>query len=105
MGLNAMYEKSLSQGTHPEELKQILTWLAFSERPMFIEEIADVVIVDLLSNDVPVYNPDLQLFAPSDILDLCSGFVTLMPRGEYALGYKYSKISSSFEKSQGNSYL
>ncbi|KAF7982446.1 hypothetical protein HWV62_28591 [Athelia sp. TMB] len=81
--LSGMYERSLSCNTHPRDLKQILIWLAFSARPLTIEELAEVVTVDFsMSNDIPAYNADLQYFSPTDILAFCTGFVTFLPTGE-----------------------
>ena len=77
-----MYERSLSRSANPKELKQLLVWLAFSIRPLRVEELAEVIAIDFLSKDMPTYDPDLRYFVPTDVLDLCAGFVTLIPDGE-----------------------
>ncbi|KZP03973.1 hypothetical protein FIBSPDRAFT_657023, partial [Athelia psychrophila] len=74
--LEGMYEKSLLKSPHPQDLKRFLMWLAFSSRPLESEELTDVVSVDLSSNDLPSYDPDLRYFGPPDMLITCSSFVT-----------------------------
>ena len=77
--LDGMYERSLSRSTNPDDLKQLLVWLAFSIRPLAIEELAEVITIDFSSSSTPTYNSDLRYFAPTDVLNLCSGFVTFIP--------------------------
>ncbi|KAF7974283.1 hypothetical protein HWV62_13088 [Athelia sp. TMB] len=80
--LDEMYERSLSRSANRHELKQLLIWLAFSVRHLRLEELADVTAIDFSSNDTPTYDPDLLYFSPMHVLDLCAGFVTLIPIGE-----------------------
>ena len=81
--LSGMYERSLSCSTNPRDLKQILVWLAFSSRPLTLQELAEVVTIDFsTSNDMPTYNSDLLFFSTTDILAFCTGFVTFLPSGK-----------------------
>ncbi|KAF7976145.1 hypothetical protein HWV62_7451 [Athelia sp. TMB] len=77
--LDGMYERSLSQSANPRDLKQLLVWLAFSARPLSVEELADVIPVEFFPDGPSLYNPDLRYFDSTDVLDLCSGFVTFVP--------------------------
>ena len=76
--LEGMYERNLSCSTNPDDLKKFLVWLAFSVRPLRIEELADAIAIDHLSSDRPTYDSDLRYFAPTDILDSCAGFITFI---------------------------
>ncbi|KAF7986998.1 hypothetical protein HWV62_79 [Athelia sp. TMB] len=80
--LDGMYERSLSRSANPHELKQLLIWLAFSMRPLQLQELAEVTAIDLSSPDTPAYDPDLRYFSPIHVLDICAGFVTFIPAGE-----------------------
>ena len=83
--LDGMYERSLSRSAHPNDLRQLLVWLAFSLRPLHIEELAEVSAIDISSKDLPAYDPDLRYFVPTDVLDLCHDFVVLIPASECRL--------------------
>lgn len=89
-----MYERTLCHSANPNELKQLLTWLAFSVRHLLIEELAEIIVIDFSSKDAPAYNPDLQYFSPTDVLDLCAGFVTFIPaaKGELNCAYEVGLI-------------
>ncbi|KAF7973994.1 hypothetical protein HWV62_13605 [Athelia sp. TMB] len=77
--LDGMYERSLSRSANQHELKQLLIWLAFSVRHLLVEELAEVIAIDFSLKDTPAYDPDLRYFSPTDVLDLCAGFVTCVP--------------------------
>ena len=49
---------------------RILRWLAFSSRPLLVEEIAEVVAIDVDRN--PAFNSEEILEDPSDVLSICS---------------------------------
>ena len=51
-----------------------LQWLAFSARPMRLEEIAEAV--SMAGEDPPVYNPENRLSDPTDVVTICSSLVT-----------------------------
>ena len=54
---------------------RILQWLAFSVRPLHIEEVAEVVAIDVTRE--PVFNHDEVLVDPQEALEICSGLVTV----------------------------
>lgn len=58
------------------DANRFLYWLAFSKRPMSVEEIAAVVVVDLNSENGPSCDPNRQYFDPKDVLTACSSLVT-----------------------------
>ncbi|KAF7985911.1 hypothetical protein HWV62_43816 [Athelia sp. TMB] len=72
--LEGIYEKILARSKNPHELRQFLLWLAFSNRPLEVEELADVIAIDS-SADLPSYAEDLRYFCPTNTLVVCSGFV------------------------------
>ncbi|KAK2788575.1 hypothetical protein FQN53_003426 [Emmonsiellopsis sp. PD_33] len=54
---------------------RILTWLAFSARPLGLSEVAEVVAVDTDSG----FDPDGVLEDPMDVMAICSTLVTITP--------------------------
>ncbi|KAF9735101.1 hypothetical protein PMIN04_006527 [Paraphaeosphaeria minitans] len=54
---------------------RILQWLTFSERPMSVEEIAEVVALDAARD--PAFDRDEVLEDPLEVLNICSSLVTL----------------------------
>ena len=82
--LDAMYERNLSSSSRPLDLKKFLIWLAFSNRPLKAEELADVATVHFPSNGLPFYDPDLRYFGPKDMLAVCSMFIAEFD-GEFRL--------------------
>ncbi|KAF7980071.1 hypothetical protein HWV62_39860 [Athelia sp. TMB] len=76
MGLDGIYERSLSRCTNPRDLKQFLLWLAFSTRPLSENELVDVIAVDFSTRSIPSFDEDLRYFNPADMMSLCSGLVT-----------------------------
>src|SRR5579862_5175895 len=68
---------------YSENALKILQWLAWSARPLRIEEIAEIIAVDIEDN--PRFDPERRFPEPQDILILCSSLVTTTaegPRGE-----------------------
>lgn len=54
---------------------RILRWLAFSTRPLLVEEISQVVAIN--SERDPVFDRDEVLEDPQDALDICSSLITI----------------------------
>jgi hypothetical protein len=54
---------------------RILQWLAFSSRPLLVEEIAEVVAIDVERK--PAFNSEEVLEDPSEVLSICSSLVTI----------------------------
>jgi hypothetical protein len=55
-----------------DDAKRFLQWIAFSARPLSLEEIAEVVAVDFASEGGPVYDPERRYGNPRNILNVCS---------------------------------
>ncbi|KAK2747861.1 hypothetical protein FQN55_004738 [Onygenales sp. PD_40] len=58
---------------HSEYALRILTWLAFSARPLFLSEVAEVVAVDTDNG----LDPGGVLEDPMDVMAICSTLVTI----------------------------
>ena len=58
------------------DTKRFLQWLSFSARPMTLEEISEVVVVNFESQDGPEYTPERRYFNKRDVLKNFSGFIT-----------------------------
>jgi hypothetical protein len=59
-----------------EDAKRFLQWIAFSARPMSLEEIAEAVVVGFVSEDGPVYDPERRYKNSRNVLDVCSSLVS-----------------------------
>ncbi len=57
-----------------------LQWLAFSARPVYVEEVAEAMVVDL-DCELPRVEHDRALRDPHDLVDICSGLVRLSSSG------------------------
>lgn len=75
--LDDTYERILCaiDEDHTVQAQRILRWLAFSARPLFLGEIAEVVAMDPESD--PAFDRDEVLEDPFDALDICASLVTL----------------------------
>ena len=74
--LSATYARILNRvpDLYQAELRTILMLLAFSARPVTIQEVAEAAAVDLESGS---FSTDGRFATPFDILELCSSLVTL----------------------------
>ncbi|KZP17524.1 hypothetical protein FIBSPDRAFT_830542, partial [Athelia psychrophila] len=72
------YERLLlrARASKRDDLRRFLQWMAFSERPITLEELAEVVTVDFQASERPCYDPELRYMDIKDVLTICSGFVT-----------------------------
>lgn len=57
-----------------ENALKILQWLAYSARPLQIEEVAEVIAVDIECN--PRFDSEKRFQEPRDVLTICSSLVT-----------------------------
>ncbi|KFZ01827.1 hypothetical protein V501_09775 [Pseudogymnoascus sp. VKM F-4519 (FW-2642)] len=75
--LDATYDRILCaiNEEDSEYAVRILRWLAFSSRPLLLEEVSEVVAID--TNRDPMFNQDEVLEDPSDVLDICSSLITI----------------------------
>lgn len=74
--LDATYKRLFQESAHADDLVVLLQWLVFSESPMTVETLAEVLAVDFKGSGVPTYNPDMRYERPADILHICYGLVT-----------------------------
>jgi ankyrin repeat protein len=54
---------------------RILQWLTFSARPLFVEEVAEVVAINVVRE--PAFDHDEVLEDPLEVLNICSSLVTI----------------------------
>ncbi|KZP09386.1 hypothetical protein FIBSPDRAFT_938507, partial [Athelia psychrophila] len=73
--LEESYHHLLCNTSNREDLRTFLQWVAFSARPISLEELAEVITVDLQPGNQPCYDSDLQYLDPRDALTVCSGFI------------------------------
>ena len=59
---------------HSKDAFKILQWLAYSARPLRIDEVAEVIAVDIEGDSR--FDPENRLREPRDILTICSSLVT-----------------------------
>lgn len=64
---------------------RILQWLTFSARPLTLNEVAEVVAIDVARE--PAFHRDEVLTDSLDVLDICSGLVSIVEVDEH---YDYS---------------
>ena len=77
--LNEAYDRILKalDKKYLAHTKIFLQWLAFSVRPMTMEEIAETITIELDSNDGPSFNQRKRYIDPKDVLLRCgSGLVS-----------------------------
>ena len=74
--LDGTYARILSNidDEHCENAFRILQWLAYSARPLQIEELAEVITIDV--EDSPRFDSERRFPEPRDILTICSSLVT-----------------------------
>ncbi|KAF7965758.1 hypothetical protein HWV62_41994, partial [Athelia sp. TMB] len=75
-GLDEAYAKIFERSEHKKALIILLQWLVFSERPMTVEILAEVLAVDFHANAGPIYKPDMRCERPADIMRICYGLIT-----------------------------
>lgn len=75
--LDETYERILCaiEEVHSERALRILHWLAFSSRPLSLEEVAEVVAID--PSRRPMFDKDEVLEDPLDALNICSSLITI----------------------------
>jgi ankyrin repeat domain-containing protein 50 len=64
---------------HSDQALKIMQWLAFSARPVTLEEVGEALTVDL--DHGCMLEPDARLQDPHDILTICSSLVTVSSQG------------------------
>ena len=78
--LDETYERILSNidETHAEDAFKVLQWLAFSARPLELQEVAEATAITL--DDLPRFDPEDRLRHPTDILAICSSLISVSTR-------------------------
>ena len=71
---------------------RILRWLAFSTRPLLVEEISEVVAIDPERD--PAFDRQEALEDPLDVLNICSSLVTIAPLEQSFLQMKRGSVST-----------
>jgi ankyrin repeat protein len=76
--LDQTYERILGtiDGDYSPYALRILQWVAFSIRPLFIDEVAEVVAIDPKRD--PAFDCDEVLEDPLEVLNICSSLVTMV---------------------------
>lgn len=64
---------------------RILQWLTFSERPLTIEEVAEVAAIDVEGE--PIFDRDEVLIDPLEALAICSSLITVTGSAEKKINY------------------
>jgi len=80
-GLDATYNRMLDR-VDPEYEKQVasvLKWLAFSVRPLQLEELAEAFIMDLDTERPITFDESERLFTAEDVLTYLPGLVVKVP--------------------------
>ena len=75
--LDDTYERILCaiDEAHAVDAFKILQWLAFSTRPLELQELAEATAITL--DDLPKFDPEDRLRHPTDILAICSSLVSI----------------------------
>ncbi|KAI9881508.1 MAG: hypothetical protein M1830_000071 [Pleopsidium flavum] len=75
--LDATYDRILMNidNEFSKEVFMVLHWLAFSARPVRLEEVAEVFAIDL--NGHPRFRSDSRLLDPQGLPEICSALVTV----------------------------
>jgi len=60
---------------YKEDAHKILQWLAFSARPLSLDEVIEALAIDLDGNDNCYFNPNLKLIDSHAIFVICSSLI------------------------------
>ena len=90
--LDQTYERILSTISEDESeyAFRILQWLAFAVRPLSVEEVAEVVAIDVTR--VSAFDRDEVLEDPLEVLNICSGLVTMSTNSDDREGQSTRQI-------------
>ena len=77
-GLDDIYKRILKaiDGKYRADTLTFLQWLAFSRRPMKIQEVAEAITVDFDAEDGPIFTPIKRYTDPRDVTVRCSSLVS-----------------------------
>ena len=76
--LDKTYERILESihESHQKYAQKLLQWLSFSARPLQIKELAEVLVIDLVEEQL-IYDTKYRLRNPRDILAICSCLINI----------------------------
>ncbi|KAL2071840.1 hypothetical protein VTL71DRAFT_13075 [Oculimacula yallundae] len=79
-GLDTTYDRMFANIRKDDQIQvaRVLEWLSFSLRPLLLEEVAEIFILD--PNASIPFDTENRLVTPSAVLEFLSGFVTQVPR-------------------------
>lgn len=79
--MSEVYDRLLSSipEARKHEARQALQWMAVSERPLYLEEVAEAAMLELPGSNYSV----AQLSTPFEIAEICAGLVSLVPTEEH----------------------
>jgi hypothetical protein len=98
-GLDEIYNRILKNidEKHHADTRMFLQWLAFCQRPMTIEEIAETITADF-SEECPVFNQAKRYADPQDVLVRCSSFVS-ESEGKYIwLHHRFQSLNCEYRQ-------
>ena len=80
--LDETYERILCNidQDHAEDALKVLQWLAFSARPLELQEVAEATAVTLKPS--PKFDPEDRLRHPQDLLAICSSLIAVSARSD-----------------------
>ena len=96
--LDDTYERILCaiDEAHAEDALKILQWLAFSTRPLELQELAEATAITL--EDIPKFDPEDRLRHPTDILAICSSLVSISPKSaDTSIRSSFPETSTLYE--------
>ena len=78
-GLYESYDQLINQIDERRhgDARKLLQWLAFSVRPLYLDELAEVVAVDFDSRDLPWFDCNRRYYDARDVIRVCSGFISI----------------------------
>jgi hypothetical protein len=88
-----------------EDASKLFQWLAFSIRPLELNELAEVVAVDFESRDLPWFDCNRRYGNSEGILEVCSGFVSITEGMVDMITYEERFHSPNIRKDQTGSFL
>ena len=94
-----VYDRLLSSipGARKFEARQSLQWMAVSERPLYLEEVAEASMLELRGSSHPI----VRFSTAFEIARICAGLVTLIP----ALGHEPYRKKVTFVHHTLKEYL
>ncbi|KAF8344853.1 hypothetical protein F5887DRAFT_885732 [Amanita rubescens] len=92
--LNSTYDQILTRIEEADAMNamKLLLWLTFSERPIYVEELAIILEYDVERQQFDV---DAKLDYPDDVLKICSSLVTKME--DETVQFAHASIKEYFE--------